>query len=328
MSTLQKKIKAAVRACGIPTGSRFVLGVSGGADSMALFDAMHRLDKFVIAAAHLNHCLRGDESDEDERFVESEAVKRGVEYISERLNIAAIAREKKKNIEAAARSERYEFLTRSALAFEAPYVVTAHTRDDQVETILLRVIRGTSPAGVRGIYAARPLGRGIMLHRLMLEATRDEVLDHLRKFKVEYRTDSSNFSTEYARNRVRSEVIPLLRQFNPEFDDAVIRLAQLISEDSSILDEQARNTLKVMPHPLSANKIAAIDAGLRRRMIRLWVEEARGDLLRIDKAHLDAIDDLIARRRGNKVIELPDGWRVLLQGGLLTIFKAPAVQET
>ena len=327
MTTLQKKIQGAIRTRGIPQGSRLVLGVSGGADSMAMFDAIHRLEKFVVAAAHLNHCLRGAESDADEEFVESEARKRGVEYISERIDVASLARERKRNVEATARTARYEFLTRSALSLEAPYVLTAHTRDDQVETILLRLIRGTSPSGMRGIYASRPLGRGITLHRTMLEVARPEVLEHLTNFKIDYRTDSTNLSSEYARNRVRNEVIPLLRQFNPEFDEAAVRLAEMISEDALMLDEQARNSLKVMEQSLDARHISTLSAALRRRIVKAWIEDARGHLLRIDKSHLDAIDDLIARRRGNKTIELPEGWRVRLKDGHLTIFQASTVQE-
>lgn len=327
MTTLQKKIKAVMRTRGIPQGSRLVLGVSGGADSMAMLDAIHRLEKFVIAAAHLNHCLRGSESDADEEFVADEARKRGVVYISERVDVASIAREKKRNIEAVARTARYEFLTRSALSFEAPYVLTAHTRDDQVETILLRLIRGTSPSGMRGIYASRLLGRGITLHRTMLEATRREVLEHLTRFKIDYRTDSTNLSSEYSRNRVRNEVIPLLRQFNPEFDEALLRLAEMISEDSSLLDEQSRDAVRLMEQSLDARHISTLNAALRRRIVKTWIEDARGHLLRIDKSHLDAIDDLIAKRKGNKVIELPEGWRVRLKDGQLTIFKASAVQQ-
>ena len=322
MSTLQKKIQAEMRARGIAKGSRLVLGVSGGADSMAMLDAFHRLNSFSIGVAHLNHCLRGDESDEDENFVESEAQNRGLESISERVDVKGIAREKKRNVEATARTARYEFLTRAALSFEAPYVLTAHTRDDQAETILLRLIRGTSPSGMRGIHSSRPLDRGIMLHRAMLETTRAEVLEHVTEFNVNYRTDSSNLSSDYTRNRVRNQIIPLLRDVNPEFDEAVARLAAMIREDSSLLDFEAREALKAMAQPLEVKRIGALHPAIRRRIVRMWIEEARGDLLRIDKAHLDAIDDLIERRRGNKMVELPDGWRVSLNNGLLTIFKA------
>ena len=323
---LQRKVRAAIRSFGIPEEARIVIGVSGGADSMALLDAIVRLEKFGIAAAHLNHCLRGDESDADEEFVMSESRKRNVEYISERVDIAAISARTGRNIEAAARDARYEFLTRSALRFEAPYVTTAHTRDDQVETVLLRLIRGASPSGLRGIHASRPLGRGITLSRPMLDVTRPEVLEHCDRFGIEFRTDSSNLSLKFTRNRVRHQLLPLLRELNPEFDQALVRTAGMIGEDSSVLDDQAGDLLNLKDRrsqalSLDMKQFAGLDVAIRRRMVRLWIEHARGELLRIEKSHLDAIDGMIAKRKGNKVVELPDGWRVELNKGLLRIFK-------
>jgi len=293
---------------------------------MALLDAIVRLEKFGIGAAHLNHCLRGDESDADEEFVKSESRKRNVEYISERADIAAISARTGRNIEATARDARYEFLTRSALRFEAPYVTTAHTRDDQVETVLLRLIRGASPSGLRGIHALRPLGRGITLSRPMLDVTRCEVLEHCDRFGIEFRTDSSNLSLKFTRNRVRHQLLPLLRELNPEFDQALVRTAAMIGEDSSVLDDQARDLLNLKDRrsqalSLDMKQFAGLDVAIRRRMVRLWIEHARGELLRIDKSHLDAIDEMIAKGKGNKLVELPDGWRVELNKGLLRIFK-------
>ena len=161
----------------------------------------------------------------------------------------------------------------------------------------------------------------------MLETARAEVLLHVTKFNVNYRTDSSNLSSDYARNKVRNQIVPLLRELNPEFDEAVARLAGLIREDSSLLDFEAQEALKAMAKPMEVKRIGGLHPAIRRRLVRMWIVEARGDLLRIDEAHLDAIDDLIERRRGNKMVELPDGWRVSLKNGLLTIFQASVVQE-
>jgi len=160
----------------------------------------------------------------------------------------------------------------------------------------------------------------------MLDVTRCEVLEHCDRFGIEFRTDSSNLSLKFTRNRVRHQLLPLLRELNPEFDQALVRTAAMIGEDSSVLDDQARDLLNLKDRrsqalSLDMKQFAGLDVAIRRRMVRLWIEHARGELLRIDKSHLDAIDEMIAKGKGNKLVELPDGWRVELNKGLLRIFK-------
>ena len=240
-TSLERKVLASLKRNGIAQGSRIVLGVSGGADSIAMLDSMVRSGRFSVVVAHLNHCLRGEESDADEEFVRVLAAKAKLSFESGRANVARTAAESRRNIEAVARETRYEFLAQVARRRGAAFVATAHTRDDQVETILLRLIRGTSPRGLRGIFEQRPLGEGVTVIRPMLDATRDEVLEHCARYELDFRNDSSNFSLKLSRNRVRHELLPQLCALNPQFEDALLRMASLIDEDTAYLDEMVRH---------------------------------------------------------------------------------------
>ena len=222
VTPLEKKLNAGLKRCGVTRGARIVLGVSGGADSIAMLDAMIRSKRCSLIVAHLNHCLRGEESDSDEEFVQTEAAKLNLPFHSERAEVALRATETGRNVEAVAREMRYDFLARVAQAHDAALVATAHTQDDQIETILLRLIRGAAPRGLRGIYETRTLVSGVTLMRPMLKVRRDEVRAHCDHYNLSFRTDSSNLSVQLARNRVRQDLLPQLRALNPQFDEALI----------------------------------------------------------------------------------------------------------
>ena len=322
-TSLETKILSGLKRCGIASGRRIVLGVSGGADSIAMLDAMVRSSRSSLVVAHLNHCLRGEESDDDEDFVRGEAAKRDLPFESERAAVAEKAATSRRNIEAVAREMRYAFLTRVAETHGGDVVATAHTRNDQVETILLRLIRGTSPRGLRGIFEQRRLGESVTLVRPMLDSTRDEVLEHCAHYGLAFRTDSSNLSLTLSRNRVRHDLLPHLRALNPQFEESLLRTAVLIGEDAALLDMLAadqftRAISQGAPDiSLDAKSIRDLPVSIRSRMIRLWLEKVRGDLLRIDKTHLDAVDRLIMRGLGGKAVELPGGGLVRIERGIL-----------
>ena len=225
----------------------------------------------------------------------------------------------RRNIEAVAREMRYEFLARVAASHRAAFVATAHTRDDQVETILLRLIRGASPRGLRGIFEQRPLGVGVTLIRPMLDSTRDEVLEHCARYELDFRNDSSNLSLKLSRNRVRHELLPQLCALNPQFEDALLRMASLIGEDTAYLDKLVRDLANkaIVDHTLDAKLIAGLDGPIRRRIVRSWIEMSRGDLRRIDKSHIDAVEGMILRGVGRKAVELPGGCLVRMSRGRL-----------
>ncbi len=309
-TVLEKKLRASLRGLGIPPDAKIVVGVSGGADSTALADALARQHKGPVAIAHLNHLLRGAESDEDAEFVKVFASGIGVEAIIERVDIAAIARGEGRNIEAVARDVRYSFLARAATASGSVFVTTGHTQDDQVETICMRVLRGTGPEGLRGIHLRRPLDDGVTLIRPLIEVTRAEVLEHCGVRDLRFRTDSSNLSRDLVRNRVRHELLPHLRSFNPRLDEALLRMAAIIGEDDELLNKQAGQVLEEARESdsrLSQRRLREEHPAIRRRVLRLWLRAVRGDLRRIDAVHLAAVERLLLSGEGGKRVELPGG---------------------
>ena len=217
-----------------------MLAVSGGADSVALVRSMHSLaegETGRLVLAHFNHRLRGADSDADVEFIRALA-----DELKLRLELAAAERVEQGNHhgqgpEAAARKQRYEFLSNAARRCGARYLATAHTSDDQAETILHRILRGTGPAGLGGIPRTRLLSPALTLIRPMLGIPRAEVIEYLDEIGQPFRSDASNLDSSFTRNRIRHELLPqLVEQYNPQVVDALLRLGQLAGEAQETID--------------------------------------------------------------------------------------------
>lgn len=206
--------------------------MSGGADSVALLRGLHEVDVPVIVG-HFNHRLRGAESDADEGFVRELATQLGVTCEVGAADVAAVAAERKENLEATARDLRYEWL--ASVTPPGGWVATGHTADDQAETVLHRLIRGTGLQGLRGIAAMRLMGSEIELVRPLLTVTRDDVIGYLASLNQPFRDDSSNADLAFTRNRIRRELLPLLKSFNPAIVTVLGRLAQQTERAASVL---------------------------------------------------------------------------------------------
>ncbi len=218
-----------------------LLAISGGADSVALLRAMASLKTEgpgKLHVAHFNHRLRGDESAADEQFVRQLCDNLALEcYVGETPDGQTIAAGGD-GLEAAAREARYEFLTQTAQRLGARYVVTAHTADDQAETILHRILRGTGIGGLSGMARARRLGPATTLIRPLLETRRADLVGYLSDLGQPFRSDSSNADTRLTRNRIRHELLPqLARQYNTGVIDALLRLGSLAGQVQSVVDE-------------------------------------------------------------------------------------------
>ncbi len=211
-----------------------LLAVSGGSDSVALLRAMHRLKtsgEGRLLVAHFNHRLRGPESDRDEAFVVELCCRLQIPCEVGSPGPRHLAAGQGEGLEGAARRHRYAFFQRTAARLGARYVVTAHTADDQAETILHRIVRGTGIAGLAGMARARPLGPAATLMRPLLGFRRGELLAYLDDLGQPYRVDSSNRDTRLTRNRIRLEVLPRLAEAcNPAVVEALVRLGQLAGE--------------------------------------------------------------------------------------------------
>ena len=212
---------------------RCCLAISGGADSTALLLAMsfiaksHGLEKSLLVA-HVNHGLRGSESDADAAFVESLSARLGIPCFCHTLDADELRRESKKegSLESAARNLRYRVLAETAMQNGASWLLTAHTRDDQLETILQRLFRGTGLTGLVAIPRIRPLNAAVALVRPLLDCSRTEIVNYLNKKQQTWRTDSSNATSDYLRNRIRHSLVPILAElFAGKWEESLLRLS-------------------------------------------------------------------------------------------------------
>jgi len=219
---------------------RVVVAVSGGPDSVALLRALLQLsarDGGRLVAAHFNHRLRA-EADVDEQFVIELCCRLSIPC--EVGHAAVPATEPPGSLEEAARSARYRFLAEIAQRQAARFVVTGHTADDQAETILHRILRGTGWRGLAGIPRSRELAPGVTLLRPLRSFTRAELLEYLRTLNQSFREDDSNLSLQFTRNRIRHELLPLLAaEYNPHIQESLLRLGELAREASAYLEFQA-----------------------------------------------------------------------------------------
>ena len=226
-----------------------LLAVSGGPDSVALLRAMSELKSKCggagrLIVGHFNHRLRPD-SAEDAQFVAELSSQLKLPFYQGEADVARLAAFQGDGVEAAARAARYGFLQQTAERLGARYVATAHTADDQIETVLFNILRGTGLSGLAGMERARPLGSAVSLIRPWLAVRRSEVMTYLDMIGQTYRTDPTNAGSDFTRNRLRNELLPLLREkFNPEVDDALSRLSQLAGDVQRLIESLAEDLLE------------------------------------------------------------------------------------
>ena len=312
------------------TDETVVVGVSGGADSTALLLALHELRSASklsarICVAHLDHKLRKT-SAQDARWVSALAAKLGYECVIGRSKVAEIARANNDNVEQAARQARYAFLERTAKRKSAKYVLTAHTMDDQAETVLMRLMRGSAGSGLGGMEAMRPFApnSSIKLVRPVLWARRSDTESYCRLRKAEYLTDETNSDTALSRVRVRQQLLPLMQSFNNRIVEALSRTAAQLREDRAVLFNDADELLQrasggdstsdeddeTKIAPLNVKLLVNEPPALRRRALRQWLSQARGSTRRLEMVHLLAVEKLLEGTAGGRTVELPAGGRV------------------
>lgn len=213
-------------------GDPILLAVSGGPDSVMMLDffaKLARLRRLNLAVAHLNHKLRGADSDRDEAFVKKLGAAYGLPVFTAKADVPAAARRQKLSVEHAARRSRYDFLAKLALKNKFPLVATAHHADDHTETVLLNLLRGTEPKGLLGIPVKRPLhkkgGKTVYVIRPLLAVTRKEILAYLELNSLPSRKDKSNDDEKYTRNWLRKTVLPLIIKKQPRFGEHMLELS-------------------------------------------------------------------------------------------------------
>jgi len=240
-------LKKGCAACGL-VGKKVLLGVSGGADSMALLRGLLPLREelyLTVCVGHLNHTLRGLESDQDAEWLQATCRSLDVPCIAGIADVAGLARERGEGSEEAARQARYDFLTQTADDLLCSHVAVGHTADDQAETILHHVLRGTGMTGLKGMSAARPLKSAKTLVRPLLSIRRREIVGYLQAIGQDYREDSSNGQTAHTRNRIRRDLFPLLEEhYNPQAREALLRLGLQAAELQDLVATLAQDLLE------------------------------------------------------------------------------------
>jgi tRNA(Ile)-lysidine synthase len=310
---IEKKVLGAIEAAlvraGVGRGASIVIGLSGGGDSVALTSALLALRKrmgLTLAAAHLNHRLRGEESDRDEKFVRAMSTRLGLELQVERAEgLGAISGA---NLEERARDARREFLGRVADRVGADFIALGHHRDDQAETVLMRLMRGAGAAGMAAMAERGPE----RLIRPMLSISRAEIREYLKACAITFVEDSSNSSRDFLRNRIRGELLPLLeRDYAPGLGARLVEVAdEMRSLDALVSAMGARelDAMRIGGGVLDVSGFGAVDRAVQAAAIRLFVAECIGSLRKISRAHVEAMRDLIVAGGPSDSVDLPDGW--------------------
>lgn len=323
----------------------FVVAVSGGADSLSLMLALNDLRnrkklnlRFVIA--HFNHNLRGVESKQDEEFVKEIATRYKLE-----LALGSGKINSEQNIEQNARIARYKFLTETAANLKAYGVLTAHTLNDQAETFLINLIRGSGLEGLGGMKAVRALeisegekqttntenqsqiksGKSqiLLVRPLLTWAKRRMTEKFCHDSNVKYRYDTMNEDEAFKRIRVRKILLPLLEDFNPKIIENLAKTAFLLQEDFDVLEKIKKLHLPGFeflsndekPTSLRVKDLQDLFPSIRRGILRDWLKGHKGNLRGLDSKHFEAIENLVSSRKSGKIVELPDKNFVIKEKG-------------
>ena len=280
--------------------------------------------------AHLNHMLRKDESDRDCEFVKELARKLNLSLTCESIKVKDFAREKKLSLEEAARKLRYDFLLRVAQQNQASKIALGHNRDDQAETVLMRLLRGSGIFGLRGIPAKRKLD-GCVIIRPLIELWRKQILQFLAAKNISYRTDSSNLQDLYFRNKIRNRLFPSLeKEYNPNIKEILVGLAENVSCDFDYLQQSGLNSFRALRKKSTNGEIAlqlkkffSLHKAMQKLVARSAIKELKGDVRRIDYRHWKELEDLAENRPKNSVVDLPGGISALKKGRNLVFYKRP-----
>ena len=301
---------------------RYVAAVSGGADSLALADALQRCG-FHFTVCHVEHGIRGKESREDAFYVEAFCRQRGMPFCCKRVDAQELREREKLSLEDAARRLRYQALLQCAEEVGADYILTAHQKDDQAETFLLRLLRGS---GTRGLGAIR-FQRDMIL-RPLLSLSAAELRQYCTERDISWREDATNEDLHYARNRIRKEVIPMLQEhFSPSVTDVLCRTADHLQTDSMYLEELAAAEFQKRWMILSGNGCGALQVGdwknlppaLRFRVLRQFWHRA-GAMEELSGINLADLEQLIDNHASGKKILLPGSWQALYSYDKLLLF--------
>jgi len=314
----------------IPAGSRVLVAVSGGADSVALLSLLHQVAKAMelhLEVAHLDHALR-DASRVDALFVEQLCADLGVPLTVERRDVAAIVRQCKGNLEEVARDIRRDFLETVARARSCSLIALGHHADDQAETFLMRLLRGSGPTGLAGM---RVVSKSVV--RPLLSFRRGDLLTYLQEEGIVWREDESNLDHTFTRNRLRHELLPILENYNPNISGQLVGLCELMRQDddfwAALVDQQLSRCGQWQEHAYSLDRTLLLELApaLAGRMIRAALQKVRGDLRGVTAPHIADVMTLARAGSPQGELNLPGVWVGRRYEKLLLSKQKPEVAE-
>ena len=305
------------RHIGIAPNSIVLAGISGGADSVCLLYLLHSISKefnFSLEAAHVNHMLRGSESDGDEEYVRSLCEQLGITLHVSKFNIRELARSKRISLEEAGREARYGEFNRIADVIGADTICVAHNQNDQAETVMMNLIRGAGLDGLEGMDY-----RSGRVARPLLDIPRKEVELFCEKKGLKPRIDSSNLEMTYIRNKIRLRLFPFIKDnFGRDITSALSKMAGLLRSDNDFIESAAaetfgkvrRGNIQTNSVLLDSKELTKIHEAISSRVIRMAIAEIRGDVKGIEQKHIAEVAELVKSGQTGTAIHLPHGIRV------------------
>lgn len=292
---------------------KVVVGLSGGADSVSLTHALLKISReknFEIEAVHVNHGIRGNEAERDENFSKDFCKKLGIKLTVRKISIPEIAKRLKMSTEEAGRMARYKILKEIAGEEKRVKIATAHTLSDSIETLIMRLASGTSLKGLCGIPPTRE-----NIIRPLIEIKREEIEEYCKENNLNFVDDSSNFERDYTRNKIRLDIIPKLKNINPNFENTVARTLNLLKNDEEFIEKETEKALKLNSLSEILNLPTAIKSRALLKIIKNFTKE------RIEEKHIKNLENLIIKKSGK--ICIPGGKMLELKNGEITLCKKP-----
>lgn len=346
VSRLDRLVAETLRRSGCSgRGMTLVIAVSGGPDSSALLYSLHRLGGLKLHVAHLNHDVRGEESDRDARFVADLARSLGLPATIEKEDPVAYQRQRRvSSFEQATREMRYSFLYRVARQQNAPAVAVGHTADDQAETVLEHLLRGSGLPGLKGMSQVSPWpwppgAEGVVVVRPLLNATKQETQAYCRELGRDFRRDSDNDLPKFTRNRVRRDLLPwLAADYNPRVTEALVRLSRTVALDLDYLEGEGERLWDVIASEVAPElspelapevagtateagtggpafksirydrrRMEALHPAMQRQLLRRGLVQLVGDARRLEESHLSAFSMILRQKKSGFRLGLPRG---------------------
>ena len=312
----------------VENGDRVVVGVSGGPDSICLIDLLYKIKiqgilNFEIVVCHINHLIR-EEAETDELFVQSYCDKRNIPFFAKRVKVEKIAKIKKISTEEAGREVRYDFFNEVLEKMNFNKIATAHTKNDNAETVIMNILRGSGISGLKGITAIRD-NKYI---KPLIEISREEIEAYCYENKLNPRYDRTNEENIYTRNKIRNILIPeLKKEFNPNIIDTIARLSRVVEKENQYIEKITQKTYQNIM--IKENKREIIldlkefnkeDEVIKSRIVLYTIKKLIGNANGIGKIHIDDIIRLSEKNIGNKYLTPNKHIKILVNKGKMHFF--------